>query len=364
MLLASTLGGAACAAPAGQGDAEDRTEDALIGGSPGGLARFPATVFLKGECTAAKVAPRRLLTAAHCVLDPATVSIRYPVGSKISVTRDPSKGYAELEVAAVAVHPAWIKACEDSFCAASAITARLDAPDVAVIELAADLPDVPVASIDVTPLSPGDRVTVVGFGCTAGVLVPDARDAISLKYADTRLVAADRAVHAGSVVLPGDLAQVAGIYSMTAGPGSARARAGLCPGDSGGPLYKKTRDGSLVVVGVNSNYTLAPDQPETVAIKMIDGVFVKSTTFARAGMVAPQHAHSWDHLSAITSGAARVFADEVLVGVFVAPAFVVIKAHVLHRFEILADNTTVMCIHNADRGEAVSAEHQLTFVEA
>lgn len=30
---------------------------------------------------------------------------------------------------------------------------------------------------------------------------------------------------------------------------------GLCPGDSGGPLYRKLADGSLVVVGVNANYT-------------------------------------------------------------------------------------------------------------
>lgn len=265
LLSASTLGGAACAAPTDAGDDAEQTEDALIGGKAGALARFPSTVYLKGECTAAKVAPKRLLTAAHCVLDPATVSIRYKVGSKISITRDPARGFAELEVAAVHVHPAWIKACEDSFCAASAITARLDAPDVAVIDLATDLDDVPIASVDAAPLAPGDRVSVVGFGCTVGVLVAETRDVTSLKYAETRLVAADRAVHAGSVVFPADLPQVSGIYSMTAGPGSAKARAGLCPGDSGGPLYKR-RDGNLVVIGVNSNYTLAPDTKDTVGL--------------------------------------------------------------------------------------------------
>ena len=265
LLLASTLGGAACAAPIDAGDG-NQAEDALIGGRAGALSRFPATVYLKGECTAAKVAPRRLLTAAHCVLDPATVSIRYKVGSKISVTRDPAKGYAELEVAEVHVHPAWIKACEDSFCAASAITARLDAPDVAVIDLATDLDDVPVASVDAAPLSAGDRVTVVGFGCTVGVLVPDARDAVSLRSADTRLVPADRAVHAGSVVLAADLPQVSAIYAMTSGPGAAKARAGLCPGDSGGPLYKKRDGDKLVVIGVNSNYTLAPDTKDQVGL--------------------------------------------------------------------------------------------------
>jgi secreted trypsin-like serine protease len=262
----ATLGSAACAAEADSSEADaEQSDDALIGGRAASATQFPATVYLKGECTATKVAPKRLLTAAHCVLDPATVAIRYPVGTRISVAHDPSKGYAEVEVAAVHVHPAWLKACEDAYCAASAVTARLDAADVAVIDLASDLADVPVASIDTTPLAAGDRVTVLGFGCTVGVLVPDARTAVSLKYAETRVVPADRAVHAGSAVLSSDVPQVAGIYTLTSGPGAAKARAGLCPGDSGGPLYKK-RDGKLVVVGVSSNYTLGPEANDQVGL--------------------------------------------------------------------------------------------------
>jgi secreted trypsin-like serine protease len=259
---------AACAAPAdGDGDAADAAEsnDALIGGRTASAGQFPSTVTLKGECTATKVAPKRLLTAAHCVLDPATVSIRYPAGSHLSVAHDPSKGYADVEVAAVHVHPAWMKACEDAYCAASSVTARLDAPDVAIIDLVTDLADVPAASIDAAPLAPGDRVTLLGFGCTAGVLVPDARESITLKYAETRLVAADHAVHDGSAVLPADVPQVAGIYSLTSGPGAAKARAGLCPGDSGAALYKK-REGQLVVVGVSANYTLGPEAKDDVGL--------------------------------------------------------------------------------------------------
>lgn len=262
----AALGGAACASPSDASDADaEQGDDALVGGKAASATQFPATVYLKSGCTATKVAPKRLLTAAHCVLDPATVSIRFPKGSRIEVAHDPAKGYADVEVAAVDVHPTWLKACEDAYCAASSVTARLDAADVAVIELATDLDDVPVASVAAAPLAAGERVTVLGFGCTAGVLVPDARDAVSLKYAETRLVPAERAVHDGSAVLAGDVAQVAGIYSLTAGPGAARARAGLCPGDSGGPLYAK-RDGALVVVGVNSNYTLGPEAQDDVGL--------------------------------------------------------------------------------------------------
>src|SRR4030095_13185333 len=88
------------------------------------------------------------------------------------------------------------------------------------------LEDVPVVAVDPSPLTNGDRVSVVGFGCTVGVLVPDVRDAVTMKYAETRIVAAERAMHAGSVVLPADLPQVSGIYSMTAGPRSAKAPQG------------------------------------------------------------------------------------------------------------------------------------------
>jgi V8-like Glu-specific endopeptidase len=262
----AALGGVACAAPsdASEPDAE-QGDDALIGGKAASATQFPATVYLKSGCTATKVAPKRLLTAAHCVLDPATVSIRFPKGSKISIAHEPGKGYADVEVAAVDVHPAWLKACEDAYCAASSVTARLDAADVAVIELATDLVDVPVAAVASAPLAAGERVTVLGFGCTSGALVPDTRDALTLKYAETRLVPADRAVHDGSSVLATDVLQVAGIYSLTAGPGAARSKAGLCPGDSGGPLYAK-RDGALVVVGVNSNYTLGPEAKDSVGL--------------------------------------------------------------------------------------------------
>ena len=220
---------------------------------------------MRGECTATKIAPKRLLTAAHCVLDPATVSLRYAAGSKLSLAHDPRKGYADVEVAAVHVHPAWAKACEDQYCATSSVTARLDAPDVAVIELVTDLADVPAATVDSAALASGELVTLIGFGCTTGVLVPDDRDHASLKYAGARIVAADRAVHDGSAVLASDVPQVAAIYALTSGPGAAKSRAGLCPGDSGGALYK-SRDGQLVVVGVASNYTLGPEDKDSVGL--------------------------------------------------------------------------------------------------
>ena len=106
------------------------------------------------------------------------------------------------------------------------------------------------------------------------------------------------------------------------------------------------------------------DQPVVVDVKIVNGVFVKATHFRSAGMIAPQHAHEFSHLSYLASGAARVFAGDELLGEFTAPASIVIAARVKHLFEITAPDTVVLCIHNADHldaeGEpAVAAEHNL-----
>lgn len=108
-----------------------------------------------------------------------------------------------------------------------------------------------------------------------------------------------------------------------------------------------------------TKYTRHPDQPTSIDIRLVDGVFVKSNHFRRAGTFAPQHAHHFDHLSYIASGAVRVTADGVLLGEFAAPASIVIPARVQHLFETLADDTVVLCIHNADRAELVEREHTL-----
>jgi hypothetical protein len=110
-------------------------------------------------------------------------------------------------------------------------------------------------------------------------------------------------------------------------------------------------------------YVRHPHQPETVDIKVVNGVFVKATHFPVAGMIAPQHAHDFTHLSYIAAGSARVFADDECLGEFRAPSSVVIGARVKHRFEITSADTVVLCIHNADRLEngepPVFEEHHL-----
>lgn len=110
-----------------------------------------------------------------------------------------------------------------------------------------------------------------------------------------------------------------------------------------------------------------PSQPTTTDIKFADGIFVKSTRFQLAGMVAPQHAHSYDHISFIASGAVRIEVDGECLGDFVAPVGIVIKARKRHFFTILAPDTVVLCIHNTDRSDGeieTIAGEPIEFIEA
>ena len=259
VLLCPLVFAAACGDGSAESGPSGVSEDhQLIGGRPATLTRFPATLHIAAGCTAAKVAPKRILTAAHCVFDPNRLEPKYGPNKPIKLSRTPVQGHTEVAVVAVHVHPKWKSACAESYCAASAVTAKLDAPDVAVVELADDLTEVPSAPIDPAPLAPGDAVQVLGFGCTEGVHVADHRGEITLLFADADIAPAAAAIHEGSPVTRTDLPVYGGNYALTGGPGSAVNAAGLCPGDSGGPVYAQ-RGSTLAIVGVNANYTLKPD---------------------------------------------------------------------------------------------------------
>jgi quercetin dioxygenase-like cupin family protein len=70
-----------------------------------------------------------------------------------------------------------------------------------------------------------------------------------------------------------------------------------------------------------------------VEFMMADGIFIK------------QHSHTYDHASMLASGSIRVWQDDVLVGDFVAPHPIEIKAGIKHTFASLQPNTVVYCIH-------------------
>ncbi len=80
-----------------------------------------------------------------------------------------------------------------------------------------------------------------------------------------------------------------------------------------------------------------------------EGVAVIPHTLKTAGDVVQQHAHRYDHTTYIASGGIRVWLDGVLDGDHHAPKGLLIPAEMVHHFEALADDTTILCIHNVSR---------------
>jgi hypothetical protein len=96
----------------------------------------------------------------------------------------------------------------------------------------------------------------------------------------------------------------------------------------------------------------APNQPITEALTIFEGIYCKAYTVPDAETLLPQHSHRWGHVTAVTSGAVRVWRDGVQLGDFHAPSLISIPAHMMHAFLTLTPATGLLCIHNADHAEA------------
>jgi quercetin dioxygenase-like cupin family protein len=103
----------------------------------------------------------------------------------------------------------------------------------------------------------------------------------------------------------------------------------------------------------------AEHQPETISVTIYGGVFYKLWRVPEAGTLVPQHAHEYDHLTALLQGAVRVWCNGEMVGDYRAPATLKIAAGDKHGFMTLTPGAVFACIHNADHlddGEPVVAE--------
>jgi secreted trypsin-like serine protease len=198
---------------------------ALTGNAPPatGWAARPIVMILdaRGDlCTGTALARDLVLTAAHCV----TAKIGYEVKA--------FQTGAAIKTAAVAIHPAFNLAAY----AASRATA-----DVALIKLAAPLPDivVPATLAASRRVAAGETLTIAGFGVTA-----DRTDHGLGQPRMARLTVTGK---------PGSL-QIR-LYDNTTQ--NRRPGLGACTGDSGGPAFDG--EGPLLI-GVLSWTTAAGDE--------------------------------------------------------------------------------------------------------
>jgi quercetin dioxygenase-like cupin family protein len=106
---------------------------------------------------------------------------------------------------------------------------------------------------------------------------------------------------------------------------------------------------------------VAEQQPIRKDFILAGDVAVVAMIIPEAGTIVPQHAHNYDHVSYVASGAVHVWADGEYLGETRGPDGIVIRAGVKHLFQAVDDGTVVLCIHRIDRsGEIeIAEEHQI-----
>jgi V8-like Glu-specific endopeptidase len=262
--LVALLGALAVACSSSEPPVDSSGSD-LIGGSVAARGEFPSTLQIIGGCTVTKVGEQVLLVAAHCVRTPeGQIKDDFAKGQLLFVSfRRPSaatggqdEAKATLQIARTVIHPRIAHYCQKQTCGQFSSDDRRDAPDVAIIQIISGLTDVPIAKVDLTPAQPDDEVTMLGYGCTTNWSAGQGDG--KLRFKNTQLAPATITIHPGGLA-PNEAAGLRSIEANdvftkgTAGGGEA----GLCPGDSGGALYRKNTN---LVVGVNSTATFLPGE--------------------------------------------------------------------------------------------------------
>lgn len=257
-------------------DDDNTTDDHLVGGRPAGAGEFPSTLLIATNCTAAKIGPRQILTAGHCVMYPGLPShpffepgatMRLTAEHSVNNASDADPAFFSVTVEQTYLSPSWVSEQGSGLNLGPNPSA-----DVAIVVLTKEsepaLAKIRTAAVDTKPVLSGDKVVVMGYGCETGIYAGFDYSQARLKVQSTVAMDPAGALAPGRTPAPNaPAAHTADNYFFTPGAalGGDSGAASLCPGDSGGPVYRD--DGTQrVIVGVNSYYNFDPNDRVGVSL--------------------------------------------------------------------------------------------------
>lgn len=87
-------------------------------------------------------------------------------------------------------------------------------------------------------------------------------------------------------------------------------------------------------------------------LRIVDNVFVKLHHFMQVGDTHQGHAHTFDHITLLSSGAVRMVHDNGEAE-YKAPHLIVTPKGIKHQFTALEPNTVFCCVHAIRDGDGV-----------